>query len=338
MPSTSPEPPAQIVFRLRIRLEDVDPPVWRRLLVPGSVRLAKLHDIFQAALGWTNSHLHAFTIGGQRYGMQFDEYPEGEIDEKDVTVRQALWDQRRFVYEYDFGDSWTHEVIVEETIRLPMGLKFAVCLDGENACPPEDCGGAPGYERMRQVLADPTDGEYDLYRRWAGESFDPAAFDLAGTNAPPSSGCADVSAISHRRCRPRRPGDEVPGGSGHEGLVVLVGATSESLDGGDHPGGGHPASRRSLTWASPQSKGRRNNDGLRQRGDPATPDVAAVADDELGPRHDHPLSLTSGPELKMNAIVCGARGELGSTPVHGHRSQRDRADSFTEPEQHRSAT
>lgn len=175
--------PAQSVFRLRIRLEEVAPPVWRRLLVPGTVRLAKLHDMFQAAMGWTNAHLHSFTIDGQRYGMQIDDYPEGEIDEKEVTVRQAFRDQRRFSYQYDFGDNWTHDVVVEESVRLPIGLKFAVCLDGENACPPENCGGAGGYKWMLEVLTDPSHEEFDHYRKWVGGSFDPMAFDLAAANA-----------------------------------------------------------------------------------------------------------------------------------------------------------
>ena len=175
--------PGQSAFRLRIRLEEVDPPVWRRLLVPGGIRLAKLHDIFQVAMGWTNSHLHAFTINGERYGMVLDEQPEGEIDEQGVTVRQALRDRRRFRYEYDFGDCWTHEVVVEEITRMSTGLRFAVCLDGENACPPEDCGGAGGYKWMLDVLADPSHGAFDQYRKLVGPDFNAAAFDLAATNA-----------------------------------------------------------------------------------------------------------------------------------------------------------
>jgi hypothetical protein len=83
-------PPGQPVVQLRISLRDVHPVVWRRLLVPGSVRLAKLHLMLQAAMGWTNSHLHDFQIGGVRYGMQFDDYPDGEVDENAVTVVTAL--------------------------------------------------------------------------------------------------------------------------------------------------------------------------------------------------------------------------------------------------------
>jgi hypothetical protein len=136
----------QPVFQLRIRLEDIDPPIWRRLLVPGGAKLSKLHDVFQAAMGWTNSHLHSFTIGDHLYGMQFDDYPEGELDETEHTVLDVLrMTLRRFIYEYDFGDSWTHEVVVEDVAFSPHALKFGVCLDGQGACPPEDVGGTGGY-------------------------------------------------------------------------------------------------------------------------------------------------------------------------------------------------
>lgn len=139
--------------------------------------------MLNTAMGWTNSHLHAFTIGNQRFGMHFDEYPEGEIDEKEVTVLRAIGDHRRFLYEYDFGDSWDHEVVVEDFVRIPQGLKHAVCLDGENACPPEDCGGVGGYEELLEVLADPSHDDHEHFTQWVGGSFDPTLFDLAAVNA-----------------------------------------------------------------------------------------------------------------------------------------------------------
>ena len=133
-------------------------------------------------MGWTNSHLHAFTIGGERYGMHFDDYPEDEIDEKQVTVLRAIGEHRRFLYEYDFGDSWDHEVVVEDAVRLPWGLRYAVCLDGQNACPPEDCGGVGGYAELLEVLADPSHDEHDDLMQWVGGPFDPAFFDLVAVN------------------------------------------------------------------------------------------------------------------------------------------------------------
>jgi hypothetical protein len=176
------KPPGQTVLRLRISLLDVHPVVWRRLLVPGSVRLSKLHLMFQAAMGWTDSHLHSFRIGDLLYGTQFDDYPPEELDEKSVTALSALRGQRRFIYEYDFGDSWEHEVVVEAMTTTALGLKFAVCLDGQNVCPPEDCGGTPGYATMLEALADPSHEEHDQFLTWVGGAFDPAAFDLAEAN------------------------------------------------------------------------------------------------------------------------------------------------------------
>jgi hypothetical protein len=177
-----PTPPAQIVFQLRVSLVGSEPLVWRRLLVPGSVSMARLHDMFQAAMGWTNSHLHCFTVGGERYGMQYDEYPEGEIDEKTVKVRRAIGARQAFQYEYDFGDSWDHEVVVEQSVMSVRGLKHAVCLAGENACPPEDCGGVYGYADLLRVLADAQHEDHEHLMAWAGGPIDPTAFDLVAAN------------------------------------------------------------------------------------------------------------------------------------------------------------
>ncbi len=134
-------------------------------------------------MGWTNSHLHSFTINDERYGMKSDDYLEGEIDETDVTVIAALKDTDTFSYEYDFGDSWEHTVTVEAKMSSALGLKFAVCLDGENACPPEDCGGAYGFEHMLEALNDPSHEEHSDFVKWLGGSFDPTEFSIASTNA-----------------------------------------------------------------------------------------------------------------------------------------------------------
>jgi hypothetical protein len=172
-----------VAYQLHVELDEVTPVVWRRLLVPTSVRLAKLSDMLLAAMGWTNSHLHCFKVGDAQFGMQFDDFPEEEIDEKSVTVLQALGDAKRFTYEYDFGDSWNHMVTAEAESSSPLGLKAAVCLGGENACPPEDCGGSGGYAHLLAVLADPKHEEHEDYLGWVGGLFDPTLFDLVGANA-----------------------------------------------------------------------------------------------------------------------------------------------------------
>jgi len=179
---------SQPVIQLRIQLVGADPAVWRRLLVPGGAKLSRLHDIFQAAMGWTDSHLHNFTIGDQVYGPDDEDndfdVDEEQFDETEHTVLGVLrGDVRRFVYEYDFGDSWTHEVVVEEITQSPTALKQAVCLDGEGACPPEDVGGVMGYRFFLEALADPLHKEHDSYVGWVGYEFDPAAFSVGDANA-----------------------------------------------------------------------------------------------------------------------------------------------------------
>jgi hypothetical protein len=135
-------------------------------------------------MGWTNSHLHSFTIDGTLYGMQVEDYPDEELDETEHTVFVALrGNLRRFVYEYDFGDSWIHEVVVEDVTWSPSVLKYGVCLDGGGACPPEDVGGTGGYAQFLNALASPLHEEHDNYLVWVGYEFDPSEFNVAATNA-----------------------------------------------------------------------------------------------------------------------------------------------------------
>jgi hypothetical protein len=176
--------PSHTVFRLRIQLEGVAPAVWRELLVPGGVKLAKLHDILQVALGWSGMHLHAFRIGDNTYGMQDDEddYPEDELDEEWVTVAHALGDQGQFAYDYDFGAGWAHQITVEERLPQRTGLKFAVCVAGANACPPDGVDGPDGYADFLIAVADPGHAEHEEIMAWLGGPFNPAFFDLAEAN------------------------------------------------------------------------------------------------------------------------------------------------------------
>jgi hypothetical protein len=177
-----PKPPGQTVLQMRITLEEIRPVIWRRLLVPGGVRLPRLHQIFQAAMGWTDFHLHQFRVNGLVYGTQIDDFPEEELDEAALTVIEAVRGVRRFFYDYDFGDDWHHEVVVEEISTTALGLKHAACLDGQRACPPEDVGGPPGYEEFLTVLADPRHEDHDHLVQWSGGRFDPDAFSLAEVN------------------------------------------------------------------------------------------------------------------------------------------------------------
>jgi Plasmid pRiA4b ORF-3-like protein len=178
--------PGDPVFRIKITLTEVaDPPVWRRLLVPAAIRLDRLHQVIQAAMGWENYHLHDFSDGRVRYGP-----PDLELrlkDEREATLGDLIPRTRgRARYTYDFGDDWTHELVVEERLAAEPGKAYPVCEAGKGACPPEDCGGPWGYEHLREVLADPTSDEHEDMLQWLGldkgTDFDPHRFDLNDVN------------------------------------------------------------------------------------------------------------------------------------------------------------
>jgi Plasmid pRiA4b ORF-3-like protein len=180
-----PGPPSRAtgeVYQFKITLLETQPPIWRRIQV-GDCTLDKLHEHIQTAMGWTNSHLHHFRIVGRLYGdpMLLEETFE-ELNYADST-RTRLSDilpeggQRfRFEYQYDFGDSWQHEVLFEG--RLPSEPKPSdpLCLEGERACPPEDVGGVWGYADFLQAIADPENEQHEEMRQWIGRRFNPEAF------------------------------------------------------------------------------------------------------------------------------------------------------------------
>lgn len=145
--------------RLRVTLRDVHPTVTRVLDVPSSTTLPELHDLLQAAMGWTNSHLHQFIAGGRRWAVLSDDtWDDDELDETAASLKDL---PRTFTYLYDFGDSWEHDIEVLGS-GGPAGL-----VEGEGACPPEDCGGAPGYEELVKTLADPGHPEHLQMSSWS---------------------------------------------------------------------------------------------------------------------------------------------------------------------------
>jgi hypothetical protein len=172
-------------WQLKIELLDVFPTVWRRLVVPETIKLPKLHLVFQAALGWTNSHLHEFVIDGVRYSgpdPDFDDELE-QVDERGVLLHKALgMDARCFDYVYDFGDDWHHVVLVEDQHLDAKPPKSVRCIGGENACPPEDVGGAFRYAEFLTAIRDPNHEEHEAYQEWSGGRFDPSHFDLDAAN------------------------------------------------------------------------------------------------------------------------------------------------------------
>jgi hypothetical protein len=172
-------------WQLKLQLLDVIPTVWRRLVVPETITLPKLHQVFQAALGWTNSHLHEFVIGGVRYSEPDPDFDDelGHVDERGIKLHKALGiDARCFDYVYDFGDDWHHVVLVEDQHIDAKRRTSIRCIDGENACPPEDVGGAFRYEEFLTAIGDPSHEEHETYREWSGGRFDPRLFDPDAAN------------------------------------------------------------------------------------------------------------------------------------------------------------
>jgi hypothetical protein len=171
---------SESALQLRVSLRDTD--VWRRLVVPASLTLRELYAVLQTAMGWEDYHLHLFDVDGVLYGdvEEMEGQPLG--DEETFTLAQAADAVREFVYEYDFGDSWHHDIVIEQAMPS-VGTGTPHLVDGAGACPPEDCGGPGGFENLLAVLADPTDEEHEEMLEWVGGSYDPAAFDIDSLNA-----------------------------------------------------------------------------------------------------------------------------------------------------------
>ncbi len=170
------------IFQIKVTLRDSDPPIWRRIQVPGDLTLEELHHVLQAVMGWWDYHLHQYIIDGTYYGVPYPDYMPDIIEESDVTLSQVAGRGSTFVYEYDFGDCWEHVLEVEKILDREPGQQYPVCVTGRRATPPEDAGGIWGYEEYLEALADPDHPEHEMYLEWRGE-FDPEAFHLEAVNA-----------------------------------------------------------------------------------------------------------------------------------------------------------
>ncbi len=171
------------IYQLKITLKRAKPPIWRRIQLSGDTLLPDLHKIIQATMGWTNSHLHQFIHQRMFFGPPD---PMGMMDLEDyrkIKVSDLLQKEKaKMSYEYDFGDGWEHEVLLEKILEKDPKVKYPVCLKGKNACPPEDCGGVWGYADLVQVMQDPQHEEHEEMKEWLGGELDPEAFDLDEVN------------------------------------------------------------------------------------------------------------------------------------------------------------
>jgi len=172
------------IYQIKITLRHIHPPVWRRIQVMADTKLGKLHHILQDVMGWTNSHMHAFVIGDNTYGEP-DLDPTGDLEmenESNVRIDKVAKAGDTLIYEYDFGDGWEHELKIEKILETEPGAHYPVCLAGERACPPEDCGGPPGYAYLLEALNDPQHEEREEMREWVGDNFNPERFEVDEVN------------------------------------------------------------------------------------------------------------------------------------------------------------
>lgn len=170
-----------MVWQLKVTLRDVTPTVWRRVLVHDVTTVEQLHAILQAIMGWGNYHLWEFTIGGKPYAAPgIEGAPVTGVRSKLVSLRLQPGDA--FEYLYDPGDGWEHEVVLEASSAPKPDMILPLCVAGERACPPEDCGGPPGYESLLEILRDPDHPEYKETLEWVPVGFQPEIFDVPATN------------------------------------------------------------------------------------------------------------------------------------------------------------
>lgn len=169
------------VHRLRVSLLGIKPPIVRVVELPSDCTLGDLHEVLQIAFGWTNSHLHYFDLGPRAFGPR---NPESDWEDEDDVVLDEVVPKRgaKLRYEYDLGDSWRHQIVVEKVGPPEAEVAYPRCLFGARACPPEDCGGTDGYANLLTALTDPNNEEHADAIEWTGGGFDPEAFDPAAVN------------------------------------------------------------------------------------------------------------------------------------------------------------
>jgi hypothetical protein len=174
------------IFQFKVTLEGVVPPVWRQILVPESYSFWDLHVAIQDAMGWQDYHLHQFRLTNPKTGQsEFIGIPDEEgFDYGQSTLpgwELAIADYFTHPtvsgrYEYDFGDDWQHEVVLEDILPRNASTKYPRCLAGEQACPPEDCGGIHGYAEFLEAYQDPSHKEHRAMHDWLGDGYDPKTF------------------------------------------------------------------------------------------------------------------------------------------------------------------
>lgn len=171
------------IYRIKITLGDIAPPIWRRVEVKDDITLDELHDIIQTAMGWDDYHLHQFIVDRRFYGVPDPNFMDDTEDERKIKLSKiAPKENFKFMYEYDFGDGWLHLIHIEKILPAEQGKKYPVCIKGKRACPPEDVGGIWGYQSFLEAVTDKKNPEHEEMLDWVGGSFDPEKFDIDEVN------------------------------------------------------------------------------------------------------------------------------------------------------------
>ena len=148
--------------------------------------LGHLHWVIQFAMGWTDSHLHSFSIRGVEYTTLMPDLGFDELDMRDeqpVKLSKVISSEKfKFFYTYNFGDSWKHEVLVEKVLTAETAIGHPTCIKAKRACPPEDCGGTWGYQEFPEAIKDSERPEHESMLKWVGGSFDPEEAELDEIN------------------------------------------------------------------------------------------------------------------------------------------------------------
>ena len=178
-----------VTYRIRVDLDDAEPPIWRRAELASDLTVDRVHHVLQTAMGWTDSHLHEFTSGSATDGVAEHYRPQDSIDEglpgideTEVRLDEVVEPEDRLYYNYDFGDDWSHTLHLEAVVPREPDAPLAVCVAGARACPPEDCGGIWGYHELLTALSQPPNADNSELREWVGPDFDPDRFDVDDVN------------------------------------------------------------------------------------------------------------------------------------------------------------
>jgi hypothetical protein len=171
------------IYQIQISLNGFKPKIWRRLFIPSDLLLSDFHMIIQISMGWENDHLYQFIKGRTFYSPEDTSDEVNNVEYEKIKISDLLKKEKdKILYEYDFGDSWTHDVILEKILPTDDKLKNPVCIDGKMACPPEDCGGIWGYANILKILKQPSHEDYEDSLSWVGSDFKPDHFDKEAVN------------------------------------------------------------------------------------------------------------------------------------------------------------